>query len=380
MGFHAIKNSSWEGYTSFFLSLFFLFFVFFAIFASLIMKKLRIFIGLLLALLLSTGCSKPGKKAEETITFVEEAKLKTTPVKNQGNSELCWLYAMLATIESEHIMLGDSVNLSPDFLARRYLEHQACQSYLSRGSRKIDLRGMGSTALRLLDLYGAMPYDSYHARQDVNYRVLCRKLRQLSAVSHDFDDFRHHANDLLDREIDYRARAVFMFGARYTPFEFAHSVCRKLEYEALTSFLHHPFGKPFVLETPDNKMYDSYLNVPIDDLIGYIEKALRSGHAVCWEGDISEKGFSFAKGLARLDNERKPCTQEERQAAFNHLLTTDDHAMALVGIAHDQEGNKYFIAKNSWGSENPYQGFMYLSFNYVRKKTIAVFLSREVLR
>ncbi len=32
--------------------------------------------------------------------------ISTTPVKDQGNSELCWAYGMLTTIESEHIMKG----------------------------------------------------------------------------------------------------------------------------------------------------------------------------------------------------------------------------------------------------------------------------------
>ena len=41
-----------------------------------------------------------------------------TPVKNQGKSELCWAYAMLATIETEHLLRGDSVNLSPQYLGR----------------------------------------------------------------------------------------------------------------------------------------------------------------------------------------------------------------------------------------------------------------------
>lgn len=344
------------------------------------MKKSQIYLSLLLATLLLAGCSRSGKMPGGIADFVDEVRLKTTPVKNQGRSSLCWIYAMLATIESEHIGLGDSVNLSIDFLARKYLEYQACQSYLSHGSQGIDLRGMGSTALRLLSLYGAMPYDSYHARKGVNYNVLCRKLRQLSATTHDFGDFRRGMGDMLDQEIDYQPHMVFMLGAQYSPLEFGHSVCREGEYVALTSFLHHPFGESFVLETPDNKMYDTYLNLPIDDLMGYMEKALRSGHAVCWEGDTSEEGFSFAKGIARLDNERTPCTQEERQSAFDHIQTTDDHAMALVGIAHDREGNKYFIAKNSWGTDNPYRGFMYLSFNYVRKKILAAFMSREVLR
>ena len=46
--------------------------------------------------------------------------------------------------------------------------------------------------------------------------------------------------------------------------------------------------------------------------------------------------------------------------------------MTLIGIAHDQNGRRYYIAKNSWGTNNPYGGFMYVSENYIRLKTIAI--------
>ena len=49
--------------------------------------------------------------------FHNDVLLKTTPVKDQGQSGLCWVYAMLATIETERLQLGDSVNLSPDCAA-----------------------------------------------------------------------------------------------------------------------------------------------------------------------------------------------------------------------------------------------------------------------
>jgi bleomycin hydrolase len=28
--------------------------------------------------------------------------------------------------------------------------------------------------------------------------------------------------------------------------------------------------------------------------------------------------------------------------------------MSIIGIAHDSKGKKYYIAKNSWGKDNPY--------------------------
>lgn len=53
--------------------------------------------------------------------FYRDVMLPTTPMKNQGSSSLCWAYAMLATIETEHLVQGDSVNLSVDYVARAYL-------------------------------------------------------------------------------------------------------------------------------------------------------------------------------------------------------------------------------------------------------------------
>ena len=62
--------------------------------------------------------------------FTNETLLGYTPVKHQGSSPLCWAYAMLATIETEHIQMGDSVNLSVDYVVRHLLAEQARQHFL----------------------------------------------------------------------------------------------------------------------------------------------------------------------------------------------------------------------------------------------------------
>lgn len=46
--------------------------------------------------------------------------------------------------------------------------------------------------------------------------------------------------------------------------------------------------------------------------------------------------------------------------------------MVLIGIAHDENGKRYYIAKNSWGTDNQYGGLMYLSEQYVMMKTVAI--------
>lgn len=330
------------------------------------MKK-SIFIFLTCFVLISCGQQRSRVDIPKE-KFTIELRLPTTPVKDQGSSSLCWVYGMLATLETEHIMRGDSVNLSPDYVARMYLSEQANRRRLLpnkivQKEAGITTRGMCTMALDLIQTYGLQHYDAYRHKPDMDYNVLCRKL-----------DKDNDAEKLLDKYIGPLQNQVFMLGALYTPLEFAHSVCTDDEYVALTSFTHHPYGQRFPLEVPDNYFHDTFLNVPLDTMMNRIVQSLRSGHPVCWEGDTSEPGFLFGEGYAVLKNEKKKVTAERRQASFEARRTTDDHVMEIVGLAHDQHGCRFFLCKNSWGTANRYGGFMFLSENYVRMKTIAVVL------
>lgn len=350
------------------------------------MRKSVSYIFVLIILL----CSCRQQPTEQKhMAFKDEIRLKTTPIQNQGKSQLCWIYAILGTIETEHLMQGDSVVLSADYITRMFLMEQARQRYLMKTDELINMRGMMPMTIHLLEQYGVEPMASYHAKDKINYGVIGRKIDQIVNVAlirkTGLKTLEQQLNDFLDTSIDFMPQYVFMFGAEYTPLEFAHSVCQEDEYEVYTSFTHHPFGTPFVLEVPDNQMQDSFMNVPLDTLMNRIDGSLRAGHPVCWEGDTSEPGFSFRNGVAQLDSVQhvlmKSAKNEEiqslRQLQFEQFKTTDDHCMVLIGIARNEKGEKYYIAKNSWGKNNAYGGFMYLSDDYVKLKTIAVMLRKE---
>ena len=100
-----------------------------------------------------------------------------------------------------------------------------------------------------------------------------------------------------------------------------------------------PYYEESELEVPDNWLHDRYLNIPMDSLFAKTERAVRQHHGVCWE----DKG----------------------------------HGMAIVGIAHDDTGEKYFIMKNSWGTDRPYGGLEYISFKKFKKHTVAVEMTKE---
>lgn len=306
-----------------------------------------------------------------------------TPVKDQGRSPICWAYAMLAAIETDHIMRGDSVHLSVEYVAHNVLLDNYRRYVLTAGRTPFTMRGTAQRLINSIERDGAVCHDAYHGMADADLRTLANKVKRVARKAVNtragLQRFDPQAADVIHETLGTPPQTVYLYSARYTPQEFARSVCAPGEYIALTSFTHHPFHTDIDLEVPDNIEHSLFRNLPIDSLMSTIEKAVRQGRGVCWEGDTSETGFSFTRGTARLDMPSSAVTQAARQTAFERYLTTDDHCMAIVGLAHDCHGHQYFIMKNSWGTNNPYHGLMYVSADYVRMKTIAVFLPREVM-
>ena len=180
-----------------------------------------------------------------------------------------------------------------------------------------------------------------------------------------------------------------------------------------TSYNHHPFYEEFALEIPDNWLWSKNWNVPLDELQQITDNAIENGYTVFWGADVSEGGFKWTKGfavnpeektekdmtdseLARWvklsdkdrDKERfeikgpvkeKTVTQESRQLGFDNYQTTDDHGMVIVGIAKDQEGNKYYKVKNSWDTNQIYDGYFYVSVPYFLEKTMNIGVRKEAV-
>lgn len=325
--------------------------------------------------LLLAGCSSAYEPVADELTV--DLMLKTTPVKDQGQSDLCWAYAMLATIETDRLMTGDSVNLSADYLARVLMERQTVRAYLTQGRSLITSRGTAPLALRLAAEAGLTHYDAYHPRADMH--VVSRRLQlavsRAMTAGRGLSPLSRAVARHLDSTMRPLPRRVYLLGAEYTPEEFARSVAVD-GYLALTSVTHHPFGQSVALELPDNYSGETFVNVPIDTLSAVVDRALAAGCAVCWEGDISEVGFSWPDGRAVLPA-GTDVSQAARQRAIERLLTTDDHCMTIVGRAHDSAGTPYYICKNSWGTANAHGGYVYMSADYLLMKTIALVVRAE---
>lgn len=366
-----------------------------------------------------------GSASAQGYQFTTVAEVPVTSVKNQASSGTCWAFATTSFIESELLRKGKGEHdLSEMFIVRQKLLNQLDDNFLRRGKGNIGQGSLSHTYLNAWDQVGIVPEEVYSGiNYDSDRHNHGEMMSMIAAVADAAVKSRKRSpqyQQVVDGILDAYLGAVpekFTYkGKQYTPQTFASELgINTDDYVELTSFTHHPYYKQFELEVPDNWEHAKQYNIPLDELMQAIDNALENGYTVCWDGDVSEKGFSHAKGVAinpdvknlaryesadsaRLapmsDKERfdavftfdKPypeenVTAESRQNGYENFTTTDDHLMHLTGIVTDQNGTRYYRTKNSWGTErNDDGGYLNMSDSFVRAKTIYVMMHKDALK
>ncbi len=200
------------------------------------------------------------------------------------------------------------------------------------------------------------------------------------------------------------------------------------DYVSLTSFTHHPYYRPFILEVPDNFSNGAYVNMPIEEMLQLTKEAINKGYTVMWDADVSNIGFSQNHALAALydtsinamkkmkmrkfreEAERRqqntrsteaskaeaikaseagkeaPRVAEQkeevlwdaelRQTLFESLVTQEDHLMHITGMERSTNGNYFFMVKNSWGNVGPENGYIHVSESYFGINTISIIVPK----
>jgi bleomycin hydrolase len=68
-----------------------------------------------------------------------------------------------------------------------------------------------------------------------------------------------------------------------------------------------------------------------------------------------------------------------RQVAFLNQSTQLDHMMHIVGSVKDSKGDKWYYIKNSWGTSNPLNGFLFMREDYFKIRTVAIFVNKNAI-
>ena len=371
----------------------------------------------LAAIMLSlSAVAQEVKQDKPEFTVVKQAPV--TSVKNQYRSGTCWCYSALSFVESEIIrQKGIEVDLSEMFVVNH--------AYFDRAVKYIRLDGkLGFSAgssfgdvFEVIKSYGIVPQDVYSG---MNYGTELPVQGELDAVLEGFvkalvtnpnrnltPAWKPAFQGILDAYLGEIPATFKAEEKAFNPLTYRDYLgINTDDYINLTSFTHHPFYEPFIIEVCDNWRWGSAYNLPIEELMEVMYNAVENGYTIAWGADVSEKGFTRSgiatvpdfenKVTAGSDQERwvgksetgkeesapaeeKVITQEMRQLAYDNKETTDDHGMHIYGLAKDQNGNPYFIVKNSWGKAGDYEGIWYASDAYVRYKTLNIVVHKDAL-
>ena len=380
---------------------------------------------LLVACMLLMSLLLKAQNIAEIYNFTVVKENPITSIKNQANSGTCWSFAGVSFLESELLKMNKgSHDLSEMYIVRRNYEDKAVKYVRLHGNLNFAGGGSFADVIETIDEYGIVPENEYRGLEygEVNHKhgeidhllsaymtgVIANKNRSLSPVW--FKGF----NGILDAYFGEKPESFQYEGKTITPQSYATVLGLKSDnYVSLSSFNHHKFYTQFPVEVPDNWRWANSYNLPLDEFIESIDNALMNGYTVAWATDVSEVGFSRsgiaivpdlesdenagsdqAHWLGLSASERtnevrskigkevlkeKLITQEARQIGYDNHETTDDHGMHIYGIAKDQNGNKFYMVKNSWGETGPYKGLWYVSEAFVRFKTTNITLNKAGL-
>jgi len=323
--------------------------------------------------------------------FTIEKEIKHLPVISQGSTGTCWSFAATSFIESEIIRTGmPETDLSEMFFVYHGYLNRAKQYLMYQGNNNFGQGGQAHDVFDVVKTEGASTQAAFEGeKEDGKYKhgklvaELKSEIDSLNKKRKDFDleDLKLYES-VLKKYIGKIPGKVKTDNGKETPIEFFQQF--KLnpdDYIEITSYTHHPFYKPFVLEVPDNWAHALYYNVPVTELTEIMDYALNNGFSVCWDGDTSEKTFTHKKGKADVDEKYSgKVNQELRQKTFFNRTTTDDHLMHIVGLSKDAAGRKYYYTKNSWGqTSNEYGGYLHITEDYVQLKTVAIMVHKNAV-
>lgn len=387
------------------------------------MRYLKYVIVIFAIIFTNTVTAQKTNDAEDGYVFKEDFRLPATSVKNQYRSGTCWSFSGLSFLESEILRKDmDTVDLSEMFVVNHCYKDKARLDVRMQGHINFGGGGAFHDDTYVMKNYGLVPEEIYAG---LNYGTKKHVHGELDEVLKDFvagvvknknkvitPAWGKAYDAVVDTYLGHLPKKFTYKGKEYTPRSFADDYCglKPEDYVEISSFTHHPFYSKFILEVPDNWLSGQVYNLPLNEFEEVIDFSLKNGYTVAWAADVSHKGFMYNKGVAvipetDIDNlnglekakweklterernaqiykescpvQEKKITQELRQKNFDSQETTDDHGMHIIGIAHDQNGTKYYIIKNSWGTNSKYKGYFYASSAFVLLQTTDIMVNKN---
>lgn len=325
--------------------------------------------------------------------------IEHTPIKQQRGGS-CWSFSTVAFFESEVLRTNEAVanaleeareelDLSEYYVvywayvekAREYARRKGEEARFTDG-------GLSHDVTWLVGEYGIVPESEYVVVED--YGAMREDLNAVLAAHEESGDWTEavvvsEIREVLDRHLAPPPETITAAGQVMTPVEYATEYLGldPAAYWEITSYTDMPFYGRGELDVPDNWWdYDGYYNLPLDDYMQTINRALDAGYPVVIDTDWGDKGASWnGAGLAVVHPDVLTdgvISQEARQVDFEEGRTTDDHL--VLAVDHRMvDGEDWYLIKNSHGTGSGRRGYVWIRGDWMAMRVLAYMVHPDAI-
>jgi bleomycin hydrolase len=335
-----------------------------------------------------TGLGAPASPGE----FTQEWH---TPPVSQGLSGMCWCFSATSYFESEvHRLTKREIKLSELYTVYWEYVEKAGRFVRERGNSEFGEGSESNAVPRIWRKYGIVPEEAYtglqpgqkfhdHALLFAEMKDYLQSVKSQNAWNE--VQVTGTIRGILDHYLGVPPATVDVGGKKLTPPEYLEKVVRLNldDYVEFMSLMEKPYYSKAEYPAPDNWWHSSeYYNVPLDEFMGIIRKAVRRGHTVCIGGDTSEPGIDGHAGVAVIpafDIPVELIDENARQFRFTNGTTGDDHGIHIVGYAEKGGKDWYLIKDSGSGSRNnSHPGYYFYREDFVKLKMLDFTVHRDV--
>lgn len=318
------------------------------------------------------------------------------PPVSQGLSGMCWCFSATSYFESEVYRLTKrELKLSELYTVYWEYVEKARRFVMERGNSEFGEGSESNAVPRIWRRYGIVPEEAYtglkpgqkfhdHGPLFAEMKNYLQSVKSQNAWNE--EQVTGTIRQILDHYLGVPPSAVEAGGKNLTPLEYLEKVVRLNldDYVEFMSLMEKPYYSKAEYPAPDNWWHSGdYYNVPLDEFMGIIRKAVRRGHTVCIGGDTSEPGIDGHAGVAVIPAFDIPADlidENARQFRFTNGTTGDDHGIHIVGYM-EKEGKDWYLIKDSGSGSrnNSHPGYYFYREDYVKLKMLGFTVHRAVV-
>lgn len=319
------------------------------------------------------------------------------PPISQDLTGSCWAFSSTSFFECEIYRLTKrEIKLSEMYTVYWEYVEKARRFVRKRGDSNFGKGSQPNAAVRIWKKYGTVP------AQDYGFIDPEKQIYADGKMFTEMDTFlesvkeRNEWNEahiletikaILNRYMGVPPRKINVDGMEMTPREYLEQVVRLNpdDYVDMMSLMREPYYQRVEYKVWDNWWQSkNYYNVPLNDFIITIRKAVKEEYTLCIAGDNSESGFNPLLDCAVIPSFDIPSPYIDdaaRQFRFSNESTSDDHAIHLVGYL-EKDGEFWYLIKDSGNKSRNgrHKGYMFYREDFVKLKMMNIMVHKDAVK